>query len=157
MLRRALLAGTMALPSNIQMGAPLMEGWFAALCALLGAVVGAGSVGFVTWITQRQETRRRVAAAMIDGGMKEWAEHFGRLPKTPARSVLPPWAYAIAMAQHAEAIEKSGGLTDAEMRKLIEKIFKRQELINAECRRLDQESRRAHAADGGSSANMRSM
>lgn len=47
-----------------------------AICALAGAVIGAAGVGFVTWLTQREETKRRLMTTLIERGMKEWEEHF---------------------------------------------------------------------------------
>lgn len=116
--------------------------YFGAICALAGAVIGAASAAIVTWITQRQETKRRVIASLIESGMKEWEAMFDLLSKPKANSVLPPWAFILALSQYAELLEKAPDMKEDELIRLIAKIDKRTQLISSECQKLDNQKHR---------------
>lgn len=118
-----------------------MEIEFSAVCALLGAVVGASGVAITTWITQRQETKRRIIATLIESGMKEWSKHFDVLIHSPGYAITPPWVYIMGVSQYAKTLEKLPKLTDDELKEVMADTFKRQMFISAECRRLDKEWR----------------
>lgn len=100
-----------------------MQQYLPAFCALAGAVIGAASVAFVTWITQRQETKRRLLATLIECGFEEWKTHIEIADKRKsAKPIAPPWAYILVMTSYAPLLEHAGDFSDAEIRKKIRKI-----------------------------------
>lgn len=114
--------------------------YIAAICGLAGAVIGAMSVAIVTYITQRQETRRRLVSSLVAAGLEQWKEYFAAYKSGHIRqgsALYPPEVYIFHIAQFASLVEKAGSISDAELAKEIRSYFAKINLITHECQIAD--------------------
>ena len=127
-------------------------GYVAAICGLAGAIIGAASTAVVTYITQRQETRRRLTAALVTAGLEQWKEYLATYKAGMADSVLyTPEVYIFHLAQFAPLIEKAGSISDADLAQEIRAYFAKIELVAHEYHVAN--AARDAASDGRSSEN----
>lgn len=126
--------------------------YIAAICGLAGAVIGATSVAIVTYITQRQETRRRLISSLVAAGLEQWKEYFSAYKSEHRQqgSILyPPEVYIFHIAQFAPLIERAGTLSDAQLAKEIRLYFAKIDLVAHECEMADAARKAARDACGG--------
>lgn len=110
--------------------------YIAAICGLVGTVIGAASVAIVTYITQRQETRRRLISSLVAAGLEQWKEYLSayKSDQVPQCSTLySPEVYIFHITQFAPLIEKAGSISDSELAQEIRTYFAKVNLITHEC------------------------
>ena len=86
----------------------------ATIAALLGSFIGSVSTIAVTWIIQRQETRRRITDSLINAGMKQWEKAF-YIIKERGGAIQPPEQYILTLAQYAKVIPELDSLSEDDL------------------------------------------
>lgn len=108
-------------------------GYIAAICGLVGAIIGAASTAVVTYITQRHETKRMLTANLVAAGFEQWKEYFATYKTGKAGGILyPPEIYIFNLAQFAALIEKAGSLSDADLAQEIRSYSAKVNLVSHE-------------------------
>ena len=128
-------------------------GYIAALCGLAGAIIGSASTAIVTYITQRQETRRKLLSALVSAGLEQWKQYFGTYKAGHSGSSLyTPEVYIFALVQFASLIEKNRTLSDAQLIQEIRAYFAKINLVTHEYEAANAARQAASGVHGGDNA-----